>query len=120
MVTEAGLKGGAACALRRFEGGPAAQEVAKERRIFLVKPLQAMRERVFERTGQAISETDWVADEATTGLDTLRQSSHGGALGGERGELVAVCEEEIDLAFGIGRVVFRTAGGYTLHGMWPG
>jgi hypothetical protein len=38
MFTEEGLQGGAACELRRFERGPAAQEVAKERRLFVVKP----------------------------------------------------------------------------------
>jgi hypothetical protein len=34
-----------------------------------------------------------------------------GLWGGERGELVPVFEQELDLEFGIGRVVFRPAGG---------
>ena len=44
-------------------------------------------------------------------LDELRQGAHGGALGGERGELVAVFEEEFDLEFGIGGVIFGPARG---------
>ena len=118
VFTEEGLKGGAACELRRFESGPAAQEVAKERRIFVVKPLQDLGEVVFERTGQAIGETDFVAHEATTRLNKLRQGAHGGALGGEGGKLVAVFEEELDLECGIGGVVFGTAGGkrFTVFG----
>jgi hypothetical protein len=118
VFTEEGLKSGAACKLHRFEGGPAAQEVAKERRIFLLKPLQDMREVVFECTGKTIGETDFVADETTTGLNKLRQGAHGGALGGERGELVAMFEEEIDLEFRIGGVVFGPTGGkrFTVFG----
>ena len=53
--TEEALQGGAARELRGFEGRPAAEEVAKDRRIFLLKPLQDVREVVFERTGQAIA-----------------------------------------------------------------
>ena len=34
-----------------------------------------------------------------------------GLWGGERGELVAMCEEEFDLEFGIGRVIFGPARG---------
>jgi hypothetical protein len=39
-------------------------------------------------------------------------------LGGEWGELVAVFEEDLDLEFGIGGVVFSTAGGkrFTVFG----
>jgi hypothetical protein len=38
VCTAEGLKGGATGAWRRFEGGPAAQEVAQERGILLVQP----------------------------------------------------------------------------------
>ncbi len=44
---EEALKGGATRELRGFEGRPAAEEVAKDRRIFLLKPLQDMRESSF-------------------------------------------------------------------------
>ena len=110
MGTEEGLQGGATRELCGFEGGPAAQEVAKECRIFLSKPLQDMREVVFEGTGQAIRQTDFVADEAPAVFDELRQGAHCRALGGEGGEPVAVFEEEFDLEFGIGGVVFGPAG----------
>ena len=44
-------------------------------------------------------------------FDELRQGAHGGALGDEGGELVAVFEEEFDLEFGIGGVIFGPARG---------
>jgi hypothetical protein len=97
--------------LRRFEGRPAAEEVAKDRGIFLLKPLQNLREIVFEGTGQTIGQPDFVADQTPAVFDELRQGAHGGALGGERGELVAVCEEAFDLAFGLGGVICGPARG---------
>src|SRR5215470_12949382 len=109
--TEEACQSGTACELRGFEGGPAAEEVAKDGGIFLGKPLQDLWKVVFEGTGQAVGQTDFVADQATAVLDELRQGTHGGALGAKGSKLVPVCEEELDLEFGIGRVVFRPAGG---------
>jgi hypothetical protein len=111
VVMEAARQGGAACEWHGFAGRPAAQDVAKEHRLFLVKPLQDMGKIVFERPGQAIRETDCVANEVPTGLDKVRQGAHRGAVGGERGELIAVCEEECDLEGGIGGLVFGPARG---------
>ena len=99
----------ASCAALRV--GPAAEEVAKDRRIFLRKPLQDLGKVVFEGTGQAIGQTDFVADQAPAVFDELRQGAHGGALGAEGRELVAVFEEEFDLEFGIGGVIFGPARG---------
>ena len=104
--TEEAFEGGATRELGGFEGGPATEDVAKERRIFLLKPLQDMREVVFQRTGQAMRQPDGIADEATAVFNELRQGAHGGAWGGKRGEFVAVFEQDLDLEFGIGRVVF--------------
>ena len=70
-----------------------------------------MREIVFEGTGQTIGQTDFVADQTTAVFDELRQGAHGGALGGECSELVAVFEEEFDLEFGIGGVICGPARG---------
>src|SRR5919201_3228671 len=50
--TEEAFQSGAACELHGFEGGPAAEEVAKDRGIFFGKPLQDLWKVVFERTGQ--------------------------------------------------------------------
>ena len=83
---EEALKGGATRALGGCERRPAAQEVTKERRLFLLKPLQDVWEGVFEGTGQAVGETDLVADQSLAGCDELRQDAHGGALGAEGGE----------------------------------
>jgi hypothetical protein len=109
--TEEAFQSGAACELGRFEGGPAAEEVAKDRGIFLGKPLQNLWKGVFERTGQAVGQTDFVADQATAMLDELRQGAHGGALGVEWGELVAMFQEDVNQEFGIGGVIFGPARG---------
>ena len=69
---EEALKSGAPRALRRFESRPVAEEVAKDRRIFLLKPLQDVGKVVFEGTGQAVGETHFVADQAPAVFDELR------------------------------------------------
>jgi hypothetical protein len=40
--------------LGRFEGRPAAQKVTEQGGIFVLKPLQHLRERVFQSTGEAV------------------------------------------------------------------
>ena len=108
---EEALQGGAARELRGFEGRPAAEEVTKDRGIFVLKPLQDLREVVFEGTGEAVGEPHFVADQAAAVFDELREGAHGGALGVEGLELVAMREQEFELEFGIGGVVFGPAGG---------
>jgi hypothetical protein len=109
--TEEAFQGSATRELGSFEGGPAAEEVAKDRGIFLGKPLQNLWKVVFEGTGQTVGQTDFIADQATAVLDELRQGAHGGALGAEWGELVAMFQEDFDLEFGIGGVIFGPARG---------
>ena len=70
-----------------------------------------MGEVVFEGTGQAIRQTDFVADQAPAVFNELRQGAHRRALGGEGRELVTVFEQELDLEFGIGGVIFGPARG---------
>ena len=101
----------AARKLRGFESWPAAEEVTKDHCIFVGKPLQDLWKVVFEGTGQAVGQTDFVTDQAPAVLDELRQGAYGGALGAEGGELVAVFEEDLDLEFGIGGVIFGPARG---------
>ena len=109
--SEEPFQGGAARTLRGFEGGPAAEDVAQDRRIFLGKPLQDLWKRVFEGTGQAMRPTDVVTDQATAVCDELCEGTHGGALGLQGRELVTVLKEEFDLEFRIGGVVFGSARG---------
>jgi len=59
---------------------------------------------VFEGTGQAVGEPPCVADEALAMFDELREGAQHRALGGERRELVAVFEQQLDLELGIGGV----------------
>src|SRR4029450_3807319 len=113
--TEEAFQRGAAGDLGRFEGGPAAEAVAKDRGIFLGKPLQNLWKVVFEGTRQAVGQTDFVADQGRAVLDALRQGAPGGALGGEWGELVAMFQENFDQEFGIGGVIFGPARGKVVY-----
>jgi hypothetical protein len=98
---EAVFQGRAPRELGGVEGRPAAQAGTKDRGIFVLKPREDMRAGVVERTGQAVGQTDVGADQATAVLDAWRQGAHGGALGAEWGELVAVFEEALAREFGI-------------------
>jgi hypothetical protein len=105
------FQGGAARALRGVEGRPAAEEVAKDRRIFLGTPVQDLGKVGFEGTGQAVRAPDVVADQAPAVFDELGEGTHSGALGLQGLELVTVFEEAFDLECRIGRVVLGSAGG---------
>jgi hypothetical protein len=117
---EAALQGGAAGEWRGGAGGPAVQDVAQERRLFLVTPWQDMRAGVVARPGQARREADGVADQAPAVRDEWRPGAPGGALGRERGARVPVCEAELDLACGSGGVVFGPARGKRCTGRREG
>jgi hypothetical protein len=92
-------------------GGAAAQEGAKDRGLCLVTPLPDLREGVFERAGEAMRQADCGADQATAGLDEVRPGTPRGAVWGERGERVPVCEEECALECGRGGGLLGPAGG---------
>ena len=82
--TEEGFEGGPARALRRLEGWPATQEVAEDRGVFLLKPVQHVRDIVLEGPGEAVGEPHFVADHAAPVFDELGESAHRGALRLER------------------------------------
>ena len=110
MRTEEGCEGGTAGELDRFEGGPATQEVAEDRRIFLLQPVQHVREIVLEGTRQAVGDPDCVTDHAAAGCDELGEGAHRGALWIERLQLVALGEQQCELERGVRGVVFGSAG----------
>jgi hypothetical protein len=88
VVTEEGLTGGAARELGRFEGGPATQKVTENVGIVVLKPVQHLREIVFQRTGEAVGNPHFIPDHATTMFDKLFEGAHGGAVRIERLQLV--------------------------------
>src|SRR5215510_15974078 len=104
MLTEEGFQGGTTRELRRLESRPATQEVAEDRRVFLLKPVQHVREIVLEGTGQAVGDPDFVADHAAPVFDELCEGAHRGALRLERLQRVAMraqqCEWECSLRGG--------------------
>ena len=108
---EEALKRGASREVRRVARRPVPEEVAKDPRLFLLKPLQDVGKVVFEGTGQAVGETPCVTDQAPAVCDELRSGAPRRALGGERRELVAVFEPQLDLEFGIGGGIFGMARG---------
>ena len=110
MRTEEGFEGGTARALHRLEGRPATQEVAEDRGVFLLKPVQHVREIVLEGTGEAVGDPHFVADHAAPVFDELGEGAHGGALRLERLQLVAMGEQQFELECGVCGVVFGPAG----------
>ena len=110
VVTKKGLKRGTAGELHGLEGGPATQEVAADNGIFLRKPAQHVREVVLEGTGQTVRHTHLIADEAA-GRDALFQRAHLRTLRLERFQLVAMLEQELELACSVRGIILGAAGG---------
>src|SRR5262245_21879653 len=90
MVPEKAFEGGATGELHRLPGWPAPQEVAQDRGIFVLKPVQHVWERVLERTGQALGHPAFVAHHAAAVFDELGERTHRCALRREGVELVAM------------------------------
>ena len=110
MGVEEAREGRAARELNGFEGRPLGEEVAEDGGVFVVEPLEDMREVVFQGTGEAIRETYFVADQTTAMFDEWFEGTYGGALGVEGVEVVAMREQELKLEFGVSRVVLGMAG----------
>ena len=104
------FQGGAARELRGFEGRPAAEEVAQDRRLFLGTPVQDLWTVVFAGTGQAVRAPDVGADQAPAVCDEWGEGPHGRALGRHGLARVTVFAEEFDLECRIGGVVLGSAG----------
>src|SRR5215471_1981331 len=102
MRTEEGFKSGTARELHGLEGRPAMQEVAEERGVFVLKPLQHLREIVLERTGQAVGDPDFVTNHTAAVFDELGERPHRRALRLKRLQLVAVGQQQFELKGGIG------------------
>jgi hypothetical protein len=114
-------RGGAARKLGGFEGRPLGEEVAEQQSIFVLKPLQDMREVVFQGTREAIGDAHFVADHTAAMFDELRQGTHRGALGVKGLKFVAMLEQEFKLQFGVSGIVFGVAGreGFAVLGQGP-
>lgn len=110
MRTEEGVESRTAHELRRLERRPATQEVAEDRRVFLLKPVQHVRERVLEGPGQAVGDPACIADHAAPVCDELCEGAHRGALRLERLQRVAMREQPCEMECGIRGVVFGPAG----------
>src|SRR4029453_3762452 len=101
VVAEEGLKGGAARELGRFEGGPATEKVTENVGIFILKPLEHLREIVFQRTGEAVRNPHFIPDHAPTVCDELFEGAHGRALRSEWLQLIPMRGQQFELQFGV-------------------
>jgi hypothetical protein len=110
MVAEEAFQGGEPGELHGFEGGPLSQKVAEDDRVLVVKPLEDVREVVFQGPGEAIGEAHFVANEAAPMVDEWLKGAHFGALRGEGLKCVAMGEQELDLELGVRGVVLGVAG----------
>ena len=90
VVAEEGFQGGPARELRGFEGGPATENVTKDEGVFLLKPLQHLRERVLQGTGETMGDAHCISDHAATVFDELFEGAHGRTL---RLEWLAACRD---------------------------
>jgi hypothetical protein len=113
MVTHKGRKRGTAGEWHGLEGRPAPPEVTADPRLFRLQPAQDMREVVLEGTGQAVRHTP-LSTNAAAGRDELCQRTPLRALRLERCQLVAMVEQELELACGVRGIILGAAGGESL------
>ena len=111
VVAEAGLQKRAPCALRRCEGRPATQNVTKDPGVLLLKPVEPLRQRVFQGPREALGDPHGGADHPAAVCDAVCQGAQRGALRMERLQRVALGQSQCELACGSGGGSFGSAGG---------
>jgi hypothetical protein len=110
MVSEEGFQAGTTGKLHGLQGRPVTQEVAEDRGVFVLQPVQHLREIVLKRAGEAMRAPDFVTYHAAAVGDELCERPHRGALRREGEQLVARGQQEVELEFGISGIVFGPAG----------
>ena len=100
--------GGAPGAWHGVQGGPATQDVANERGLFVRQPVPHLGDRGLERPGQALGQADGVAHHAAAMGDAWRPGTPGQALGAG----AAACRE--------GSAALRGGGRQRWGRRWPG
>ena len=111
VVAAEGRKERAPCEVRRFAGRPATQNGTKDHGVFLLKPLEHLRKRVFQGPREAMGDPHCVADHTAAGCDALCQGAQRGALRMERLQRVALGQQQCAWACGIGGGILGAAGG---------
>ena len=111
-----GFQGRAAGTLGRLQGWPAAENVTKNDRVVVLKPLERMRAIVFQGARETSGEPHVVSHHAPAVFDEWCQGTPGGALRIEGRQRVAVSAEPFERQVGVGGVLLRAAGGSTLRG----
>ena len=103
------------------ERRPLGENVAEAGGVFVVKPLEGVREVVFQGPGEAVGDAHLVAEHAAAMCDEWLKGTHGGALGVKGLQVVAMLEQEFKLQFGGSGIVFGMAGreGFAVLGQGP-
>jgi hypothetical protein len=116
--TETTLQGGAACALGGLAGWPLGENIAADGGVLVVNPWQDMRQVVLQGPGETMRGAHVVAHEAAALCDAWCEGTHGGALGLQGRELIALRKQAFELALGGGGGVLGVAGceGVTIPG----
>jgi hypothetical protein len=84
MLVKKPFKGAAPGQLGGFERGPLTQKVTKQHRILIRTPLEDLRERSLQRTGQSVCYPNPIGHQSATVFNQLSQGSHLGTLRRER------------------------------------
>src|SRR5512132_2477099 len=111
VLAKEGRQGRATRELHRFAGGPAAENVTTPQGVFVLKPLESLRDIVFQGARETVGEPHFVPDHASTVFDEWCQGAQGRALWGEGLPRVAVGAQPCELECSVGGVILRAAGG---------
>jgi len=111
VLANEGLQGRAAGQLGSLQGWPAAENITKHDRVFVLQPLERLRERVFQGAREPMGDPPCVSNHAPAVCNELCQGTHDGALWSEGLQRVAVSAEQCELQCGIGGVILCAAGG---------
>src|SRR5215471_10897046 len=109
VLMKEAFQGATSGELSSFERWPLTEKVTKQHGILMGKPLEHVREIHLQRPGESIRDPDPIPHQATPVFHQLSQGAHLGTLGYERLALVTVPQYELELEFGIGRIVLRAA-----------
>jgi hypothetical protein len=106
---EEGPQAGFARPLGVLEGGPAGEQITEDPGVFVLKPLQDLRDIRLECSGEPIGEAHLVGHQGPALLHQSLQGAHGRALRLQCGELIAVRHQPFERQLRVGGVVLGVA-----------
>src|SRR6185437_7680905 len=89
---------------------PAGKEVAEQRSVAVIEPVQRLRKVLLERVAKAVDDALAVVDQHPSLLDQVPERTHCDALGMERMEPLRVAQHKLQRKLRIGGIVLGAAG----------